>query len=569
LAVATPSNTKIRFRLSARIFIIPRMAESSLAQLPDDIDALKALISARDVALVERDKKLAERDKKITILEEYVRLLKSQRFGKSSERFVSDLQESLFNEAEQLDDEEPAEVEAGDVAEVDSASTAPDSNDTEQKARPGRRKLPAHLPRVKVIHKLPQGERQCPCGCQMEVFDEAISEQLCIIPADLYVIQHCRQKYRCTACEDKAPVTAPMPAQPFPKSNASPELMANVVVSKFLDGLPFYRQEQIWKRVDIDLPRATLARWSIEAGNLAQPLINLLREHQWASNVMHIDETPVQVLKEPDKPPEGNKYFWVTASGPPNKPIYLFHYDPSRGSAVADALLEGFRGTVISDDWSVYARVCEKRQLTHIACNDHARRKFDEALKAEPKNKSGKMSKAAMALNYYQKLYAIERKIQDKSPEERQRIRQTEGMPLWDQFIKWMGTHIHKTTPESKFGKALNYAYKLREKLRFYSETGHLPMSNQVAENAIRPFAIARKNFLFYDTPKGASASANLYSLIMTAKSHGLDPFYYLAHVFKHQPRAKTVEDVEKLLPWNVDIEQLKQSFGAVNRVLC
>ena len=215
------------------------MAESSLAPLPDDIDALKALISARDVALAEQHKKLSERDKKIAVLEEYVRLLKSQRFGKSSERFVSDRQESLFNEAEQLADEEPeteTSVEDGEVAEVDSASTASgNNNSTEHKARPGRRKLPAHLPRVKVIHELPEGQRQCPCGCQLEVFDEAISEQLCIIPADLYVIQHCRQKYRCITCDDQAPVTAPMPAQPFPKSNASPELMANVAVSKFLD----------------------------------------------------------------------------------------------------------------------------------------------------------------------------------------------------------------------------------------------------------------------------------------------------------------------------------------------
>ena len=318
--------------------------------------------------------------------------------------------------------------------------------------------------------------------------------------------------------------------------------------------------------VDINLPRPTLARWRIEAGNLTQPLINLLREHQWAAEVMHIDETPVQVLKEPDKPPEGNKYFWVTASGPPNKPIYLFHYDPSRGSAVADALLEGFRGTVISDDWAVYARVCEKRQLPHIACNDHARRKFDEALKAEPKSQHGKVSKSAVALNYYQKLYAVERKIKDKPMEERQRIRQAQSVLLWNQFIGWMEKHIHQTTPESKFGKALHYAYKLKDKLRFYSQTGHLPISNQVAENAIRPFAIARKNFLFYDTPKGASASANLYSLIMTAKSHELDPFYYLAYVFKHLPSAQTVEDVEKLLPWNVSSEQIKASFGPVNR---
>ena len=179
------------------------------------------------------------------------------------------------------------------------------------------------------------------------------------------------------------------------------------------------------------------------------------------------------------------------------------------------------------------------------------------------------MSKAAMALNYYQKLYAVERKIQAKSLEERQRIRQAESVPLWDQFIEWMEKHIHKTTPESKFGKALNYAYKLRDKLRFYCETGHLPISNQVAENAIRPFAIARKNFLFYDTPKGAAASANLYSLIMTAKSHGLDPFYYLAYVFKHLPGAQRLEDVEKLLPWNLYADQLKESFGVVNRVLC
>ena len=537
------------------------MAESSLAQLPNDIDALKGIIFARDNALVERDKKIA-------ILEEYVRFLKFKQFGKSSERFTSDLQESLFNEAEQLDQEAPAEVDQP-VADNTASGPSEDNAASAEPKRPGRRKLPAHLPRIKVFHELPEADRQCPCGCQLEAFDEVISEQLGIIPADLYVIQHCRKKYRCSQCVEQAPITAPLPAQPFPKSNASPELMAEVTVSKFLDGLPFYRQEQIWKRVDIDLPRATLARWSIEGGNLAQPLINLLREHQWTSDVMHIDETPVQVLKEPDKPPEGNKYFWVTASGPPNKPIYLFHYDPSRGSAVADALLDGFGGTVISDDWSVYARVCEKRQLTHIACNDHARRKFDEALKAEPNNKNGKVSKAEMAMNYYRRLYAVERKIKDKSVEERLRIRQAESVPLWNQFIEWMEKHIHQTTPESKFGKALNYTYRLREKLRFYCESGHLPISNQVAENAIRPFAIARKNFLFYDTPKGASASANLYSLIMTAKSHGLDPFYYLAYVFKQLPGAESVEDVEKLLPWRVNNEQLKESFRVVNRVLC
>lgn len=552
------------------------MAETSLSQLPTDIDALREMLLAHERALVEQDKKLSERDqkiserdKKIAILEEYVRFLKFKRFGKSSERYTSDLQASIFNEAEQLEQPEPVEADQAALVAEEVAEDSINTDRSAPKARAGRRQLPAHLPRVKVFHELPEGQSHCECGCQLEVFDEVISEQLGIIPAELYVIQHCRKKYRCNQCIDHAPVTAPLPAQPFPKSNASPELMAEVTVSKFLDGLPFYRQEQIWKRVEIDLPRATLARWSIEAGQLAQPLINLLREYQWVSGVMHIDETPVQVLKEPDKPPEGKKYFWVTASGPPNKPIYVFHYDPSRGSSVADALLEGFSGTVISDDWHVYARVCEKRQLTHIACNDHARRKFDEALKSEPKPKNGQISAAAMALNYYQKLYAVERRIKDLSEAERQRVRQEQSVPLWEQFIAWMEKHIHRTTPESAFGKALNYTYKLKDKLRFYSETGHLPISNQVAENAIRPFAIARKNFLFYDTPKGASASANLYSLIMTAKSHGLDPFYYLAYVFKHLPGAQTLEDVEALLPWRVTNEQLKGGFGIVNGVVC
>lgn len=175
------------------------MAESSLAQLPNDIDALKGIIFARDNALVERDKKIA-------ILEEYVRFLKFKQFGKSSERFTSDLQESLFNEAEQLDQEAPAEVDQP-VADNTASGPSEDNAASAEPKRPGRRKLPAHLPRIKVFHELPEADRQCPCGCQLEAFDEVISEQLGIIPADLYVIQHCRKKYRCSQCVEQAPIT--------------------------------------------------------------------------------------------------------------------------------------------------------------------------------------------------------------------------------------------------------------------------------------------------------------------------------------------------------------------------
>ena len=546
------------------------MAMSSIATtpLPEDIHSLKELLLSREKVIEEthrqvedKNKKLEEKNKKIAFLEEYIRHLKHQRYNKSSERYEGDQQISLFNEAEQLDAETAIEEENQAEPHTESAQSST------SKRKPGRKRFPDAFPRYKVYHDIESHEKHCDCGCALEVFDEVTSEQLGIIPAEIYVIQHCRHKYRCPTCKDKAPVTAPLPPQPFPKSNASAELMAHVIVAKFLDGLPFYRQEKIWERLDVSLPRATLANWTIAAGELVQPLINVLKDYQHQSSVFHMDETPVQVLKEPDKPPDSKSYFWVTVSGPPNQPIYYFHYNPSRGSGVARDLLEGYRGTVISDDWSIYGRVCESLQLRHIACNDHARRKFDEALKSLPKKKkTSGISKPEMALNYYQKLYAIERRIKDLGPEEKQKIRQKESVPIWDKFIEWIEKHLNSVTPESKLGKALHYTYKLRDKLRYYCNDGHLPISNQVAENAIRPFAIARKNFLFFDTPKGATASANLYSLMMTAKSHGLNPFYYLAYVFKALPLANSLEDIEELLPWRLHNEQLKQGFPCVNR---
>jgi transposase len=204
-------------------------------------------------------------------------------------------------------------------------------------------------------------------------------------------------------------------------------------------------------------------------------------------------------------------------------------------------------------------------QLTHIACNDHARRKFDKAVKDLPKNRQQQgSSRAEMGLNYYKKLYAIERRIKALSATEKRVVRQRESVPLWDAFIVWMETHLQQVTPESSLGKALHYTYKLKDKLRYYCEDGALPMSNQVAENAIRPFAIARKNFLFYDTPAGATASANLYSLMMTARHHGLNPFYYLAHVFKMLPLATTVEEIEALLPWRLSDDLIKRNYSYV-----
>ena len=312
---------------------------NSPVNLPNDQDKLKKicleqtlLLKQKDDVLKENETTLKDKEKQITILEEYIRFLKHQKFGKNSERHLDQL--SLFNESERII-EEAVEGEVPNTA-SSSEPTEEEKNNTKKR---GRRKLPENLPRVKHFHELDTRARQCDCGCQMEAFDDVISEQLAIIPAKLYVIQHCRKKYRCKQCATGIK-TAPLPPQPIPKSNASPELLAYSIVSKFLDGLPFYRQEKIWERMNVALPRATLANWAIKSGgSLLQPLINLLIEHQLKGKYLNIDETTIQVLKEPDKPPDGKKYFWVTVGGLPGKPVYRFHYNPSRGTAVATMLL--------------------------------------------------------------------------------------------------------------------------------------------------------------------------------------------------------------------------------------
>lgn len=542
------------------------MTTVTAAALPDDINFLKQLLLEKINAENEKDKLVAQKEKRIHHLEQIVHYLKLKQYGRSSERHTGDSpQEEMFNEAEQCQDASAPDIASTLEAPQDAATTSAAITPTKKR---GRRALPENLRREKVYHDLAEQARHCACGCRLNAIDDVISEQLAVIPAELYVIQHCRKKYVCPSCKTNAPITAPLPPQPLPKSNASPELLAHIAVSKFLDGLPFYRQEKIWERLDIHLPRATQANWMIGCGGLAQPLVNLLFDYHGQGDLLFIDETPVQVLKEKDKPPDGNKYFWLAVGGPPDRRVYRYHYHPSRGSAVAMDLLTGFKGTVMSDDWSVYGHACEKLQLTHIACNDHARRKFDKALKDLPKNrKQPGSSRAEMGIHYYKKLYAVERRISTLAVEEKRAVRQRESVPLWDTFIAWMEPQLQQVTPESSLGKALHYTYKLKDKLRYYCEDGALPMSNQVAENAIRPFAIARKNFLFYDTPEGATASANLYSLMMTARHHRLNPFYYLAYVFKMLPLATTVEDIEALLPWRLSDAVTKQNCSYVKAV--
>lgn len=371
-----------------------------------------------------------------------------------------------------------------------------------------------------------------------------------------------RLKYAWRCCQAEVK-TASLPAQPIPKSMASPGLLAHVAVSKYQDALPLYRQEQMFRRIGVNLPRITLAAWMLRLGERVQPLINLLRERVLEYAIVQMDETPIQVLKEPGKPATSKSYMWVQKGGPPEEPIVLYEYDPSRSQKVPERLLAGFKGDLQTDGDEGYDAVAAQPGIVQLGCWAHARRKFDEAIKTLGKGKP-RPGKATTGLAFIQKLYRIEKAIKDDSPEARYRIRQEKAKPLLGEIRTWLDRSLPHVPPQSAVGKALHYLHTQWDKLIRYCEDGRLNIDNNPVERAIRPFVTGRKNWLFADTVKGAQASAALYSLIGTAKANHLEPYAYLRHVFKELPAAHNLQALEALLPCNLDPNKINPATASV-----
>ncbi len=361
------------------------------------------------------------------------------------------------------------------------------------------------------------------------------------------VIRHVRKTYACKACET-APVTADKPAQLIEKSMASPSVLAMLLTTKYADAIPLYRFEKMLARHGIDISRQTLARWVIQSGKQLQPLINLLHEHLLDYPLLHCDETRLQVLHETGRDASARSWMWVQAGGPPDSPVVLFNYRTSRAQDVPVGLLDGYRGYLMTDDYAGYNAVAAQAGIERLACWAHARRKFVEAQKVQPKGKTGR---ADVALNLINKLYGIERDLKDASDAERLAGREARSRPVLDQLKAWLDKTQPQVVGQTALGKAVNYLASNWSRLERYIEAGHLPIDNNRAENALRPFVIGRKNWLFSDTPAGATASAQIYSLIETAKANGLEPYAWLRHVLERLPQAQSTEDFEALLPWN------------------
>ena len=473
-------------------------------------------------------------------LEQALILARCQWFGSSSEQIRSD-QLGLFNEAESLD--EPGH-DSDDYDHQDTIEVP-----VHRRKKRGRKPLPEYLPRVEVIHDVPEDEKVCAVhGQVLTPIGDKVSEQLDIIPAKVQVIRHIRKQYSCPCCKGHI-VTADKPKQPIEKSQASAGTLAAICVHKYADGLPLYRQATIFERAGIELDRSTLASWMIRCGELIQPLINLVGDEVLTQSVVHMDETPLQVLNEAGKTAQSKSYMWVQSSVWDHcRSVVLFDYAPTRSAKVPKQLLTDYSGALMVDGYEGYDGVCRGTSVLRLGCWAHARRKFVEAARAQGKSK--KSTKAHYGLKLINKLYAIERQVKDRCADERYRRRDEKAKPVLDKLHAWLLQTLPGVPPELALGKALKYLHHQWPRLIKYLEDGHYPIDNNRVENAIRPFVIGRKGWLFCSSVAGAKASANLYSIIETAKANQLEPYGYLKQVFTDLPNAESVEAIERLLPW-------------------
>ena len=514
------------------------------ARLPTTVAELQSLVI--DFAELRQNY-----ETEISLLQEEIRILKQRLFGRKSEKLpIGTGQLLLFNEAEAAEPKEhgaPAETIAVPAHE---------------RRRGYRKPLPDNLPRIEVVHDLTDEQKQCACGEQKSRIGEDVSEQLDIIPSKIQVIRNVRPKYVCKTCEgtaadEPAVSIAPLPEQMIPKSIATPGLLAWSLTGKFVDGLPFYRIEKILERYGVEVSRQTLCCWAVKVAEQCRPLVDLMEQDILKGFQINADETTLQVLQEPGREPTTRSYMWLFRGGTAQRPVIRYQYHESRSGQVAQEFLKDYTGYVQTDGYLGYDFLGQMAGITHLGCWAHVRRKFVEVVNAVGKDQDGKKKtgSAEVALDYIGKLYLIEKECAERklSYEQIARERQSRAGPILEQFKAWLDKRSPQVPPGSTLGKAISYTLGQWERLIVYLQDGRLRPDNNRAENAIRPFVLGRKNWLFAATPDGAHASAALYSIIETAKANGLEPYWYLRYLFERLPGANTKQEHRTLLPQYVD----------------
>ncbi len=479
---------------------------------------------------------------KYQALEEKYRLLVYKRFCKSSESLDKE-QLLLFDEPD-----EPEDL----VEEEETEQTV----SSHKRKKKGRKPLDESLPRKETIIDIPEDEKECACGCDLVCFGEETAEKLHIIPPQIWVERIVRLKYSCKNCEgsgdeDRSAVRiAPPPPSIIPKGIVTPGLLAYILVNKYVDHLPFYRQENRFKRIGASISRQNMSRWQQKAFLALEPLFDLLNEHIKTGSVLQMDETTAQVLKEKERDDTQKSYIWLARGGPVKKKAVIYEYRETRAAKHINDFLDGFSGYLQTDGYAGYDAVVKSYpDVKHVGCFAHARRKFFEASKA-----SKKAGSAQEGMKYIQKLYNIEKMLRSENLTDEVFLqkRKEKADPILQKFKNWLDKKVIHVPPSTGVGPAIGFSIRQWDKLIAYLEYPELTPDNNASENAIRPFVLGRKNWMFSGSPNGAKSSCGFFSLVETAKQNNVDPYKYLALLFDKAPLSKSKSDWEKLLPWNV-----------------
>jgi len=497
----------------------------------------------------QKDLELKSKDETIASLYEKLKLSLQRQFGKKSEK--SDTKE--IEEAPPIAFDTPKITNKSEIETADEEITV--ASHTRKKR--GRKPLPANLPREEVIHDLKDEEKVCNCcGGELHCFGEDRSEQLEYIPAKLKIRVNVRLKYACRNCEETVK-SATLPKQPIPKSIATAGLLTHIIISKYVYHLPLYRQEIIFKQLGVDIPRNTTCLWMIKVAELCNPIYEIMGNAIKSGNYANSDESPLRVLKEKGLSKKTKSFMFVYLGGDRENPTIVFKCHPTRAGAHAEEFFKDFKGYLQTDAFSGYEVFKDNQSIIQVGCWAHVRRKFFEIVKIT--NNPGLAHEAVERIG---KLYDVEKYARENelSNEERKVLRDKKSKPALLEFKVWLDNNLPRVPPKSSIGNAINYALNNWEKLNRYTEDGILEIDNNLNENAIRPLAIGRKNWLFSGNEHGATASAIIYSLVETCKANDIDPTSYFNHVLTKLPYCKNSEEYAALVPQKYKALQLAEN---------